>query len=130
MAHFAELDEDDNVLRVIVVNDVDVNARKNALIVDGVSPADAEEQAGQEYCEALFPGTIWVQTSYNRTFRTNFAAAGGKYLRDVNAFRSPKPFPSWVETETHEWSPPVPYPSQQPVGRPAWTWNEADQDWV
>jgi hypothetical protein len=72
MAHFAELDENDVVLRVIVV-------------------PDSQEHRGQEFCaEDLQLGGIWVQTSYNTTIRKNYAGIGATFDRVRDAFIPPK----------------------------------------
>lgn len=74
MAHFAELNMDDIVQRVIVVHN-------NELIVDGVEL----ESKGIDFCVAHFGGT-WVQTSFNNNFRGRFAAIGMKYNRASDTF--------------------------------------------
>ena len=70
MAHFAELDKDNKVLRVIVIsNDVTHNQ-------DGVEV----EQLGIDFCKSLYEGdTNWVQTSYNSNFRKIYAMEGDLY---------------------------------------------------
>jgi hypothetical protein len=68
MAHFAELDENDTVLRVIVV-------------------PDNQEHRGQEFCaDDLGLGGTWVQTSYNATIRKNYAGIGMTFDRRRDAF--------------------------------------------
>ena len=64
MAHFAELDENNIVQRVIVVHN-------NELLIDGVEV----EQEGIDFCVAHYGGR-WIQTSYNATFRGIYAGAG------------------------------------------------------
>ena len=72
MAHFAELDENDVVLRVIVVPDI-------------------QEHRGQEFCaNDLGLGGTWVQTSYNATIRKNYAGQGMRFDRSRDAFIAPK----------------------------------------
>lgn len=75
MAHFAELDENNIVTRVIVVDN-------NELLVDGVE----SEQKGIEFCVNLFGGT-WIQTSYNNNFRGIFAGIGMTYDPALNEFQ-------------------------------------------
>jgi hypothetical protein len=74
MAHFAELNENDIVQRVIVVHN-------NELLIDGVE----SESKGIDFCVAHFGGT-WVQTSFNNNFRGRFAAIGMKYNKETDAF--------------------------------------------
>jgi len=113
MAHFAELDGTNTVIRVTVVhNDV--------LKVNGVEV----EQVGIDFCHNLLGGT-WIQTSYNGNIRKQYAGVGYKYDSAVNKFISPQPYPSWTLDETHDWQPPTPRPL---VGM--WDWNEAELVWV
>lgn len=101
MAHFAEIDNNNEVLRVIVIN--------NAELLD--SFGQEQEQLGRDFCKKLFGGT-WVQTSYNGKFRKNYAAIGYTYDSVRDAFISPKPFASWILNEnTCTWEAPIPYPT-------------------
>ena len=79
MAHFAELDENNIVKRVVVINN-------DEIVENGIEI----EQKGINFCELLFGGR-WIQTSYNGKFRKNYAGEG--YLYDVakDAFIPPKP---------------------------------------
>jgi hypothetical protein len=68
----------------------------------------------------------WKQTSYNGSFRKNYAGIGYTYDPDRDAFIPPKPFDSWVlEEDTCLWNPPIPYPED---GKP-YDWNEETQSW-
>lgn len=114
MAHFAELDVNNVVLQVIVVN--------NSVLLDanGVE----QESIGQAFCTNLLGGR-WMQTSYNGTFRKNFATIGGKYDAGLDAFISISPYPSWLlNLNTCQWESPVPYPATG-----IYVWNEATQTW-
>jgi|688.fasta_scaffold32315_4 hypothetical protein len=116
MAHFAQLDENNVVLQVIVVN--------NEELMDGT---DESEVKGIAFCQELFGSdTIWRQTSYNNRFRARYAAIGGVYDPVKDVFISPKFFPSWVlNEETTEWEAPVPYPDDGNF----YTWNESTLSW-
>jgi hypothetical protein len=58
MAHFAEIDKDGFVLRVLVVD-------------------NSEEDRGQEFlANDLGLGGTWIQTSYNANFGGKYAAIG------------------------------------------------------
>lgn len=116
MAHFAELDNQNTVLRVIVVHN-------NELLDNGVE----SEAKGIEFCKSLFPNTRWAQTSYNGNKRKNYAGIGFLYDPIRDAFIPPKPFPSWVLDEsTCRWQAPVAYPDD---GK-RYVWDEASQQWV
>lgn len=75
MAHFAQLDENNKVIQVLVVNN-------EKLVVDGVE----SEQAGADFLKSLGLGDKWVQTSYNRKFRNKFAAIGDIYDSSTDLF--------------------------------------------
>lgn len=116
MAHFAELDENNVVLRVIVVNN------NETIDADGVE----KEAIGVAFCEKLLGGT-WKQTSYNGNMRKNYAGIGFTYDAQRDAFIPPKPYNSWTLNEnTCLWEPPVPYPQD---GGP-YHWDEETTSWV
>jgi hypothetical protein len=116
MAHFAELDDDDRVIRVIVVNNKDI------LDIDG----NESEQIGINFCQNLLGGR-WIQTSYNRTFRKNYAGTGYTYDGRLDAFIPPKPFNSWILNEsTANWESPV----SRPTDGQHYLWNENLLSWV
>ena len=69
---------------------------------------------------------IWVQTSYNNSFRKNYAGIGHTYDETRDAFYAPQPYPSWTLNETTcHWEAPTPYPNDD--GR--YTWNEETLTW-
>ena len=110
MAHFAEIDERHIVVRVLVV-------------------PDEQEHRGQEYlAEDLGLGGTWIQTSYNRNFRVNYAGPGYTYDPNYDMFISPRPYPSWttLNTELGCWDPPTPYPTDGNK----YDWDEENQEWV
>lgn len=116
MAHFAQLDENNTVIQVIVVN--------NEVITD--SNGDENESIGIAFCQNLFGGN-WVQTSYNDSFRKNFAGIGFTYDAVRDAFIEKKPFESWIlDEETCKWNPPKPYPDDENF----YSWDEQSQDWI
>ncbi len=116
MAHFAEIDATNTVLRVVVV-------------------PDDQEHRGQEFmADDLGQGGTWIQTSYNThagvhllggtPLHMNFAGPG--YIWDGTGFCDPQPFPSWSLDENYQWQPPTPIPSDD---RP-YDWDEATTSWV
>ena len=115
MAHFAELDDNNIVLRVIVVD------TKDNSTADGVE----KESIGQAFCERLLGGN-WIQTSYNGNIRKRYAGIGYTYNEALDAFIPPKPYPSWVlSPKTVDWEAPVPYPTDGKT----YSWNETTQSW-
>jgi hypothetical protein len=110
MAYFAELDENNVVLRVISVN--------NDILLDDQN--NEIEQQGIDFCTSLFGGT-WLQTSYNTVadehtngktpFRKNFAGIGSVYYPEHGGFALAKPYEGWIlNSSTLVWESPVPYP--------------------
>ena len=87
MSHWAEIDENNVVLRVLV--------------------GDNNDPAGDEGYQWLIDnlGGTWIQTSYNRNFRKNYAGVGMIYDPVCDAFIGPKPEEGeWVlNKETCEW---------------------------
>jgi hypothetical protein len=112
MAHFAQLDENNIVLQVIVVNNDELMDENGA----------ESEAKGASFCQSLFGvETVWKQTSYNGNFRYNYAGIGYSYDAERDAFIAPKPYPSWVLNETTcNWEAPVPYP----VDGNSYMWHE------
>ncbi len=116
MAHFAELDENNVVTRVIVV------ANKDTADANG----NESESIGVAFCQRLLGGT-WVQTSYHGNIRKNYAGIGYTYRADIDAFVPPQPYPSWVlNPDTAQWEAPVPMPTDGKM----YSWDEATQSWV
>lgn len=117
MAHFAQLDENNVVMQVIVVHN-------NELLDNGVE----SEARGVAFCQSLFGSdTRWVQTSYNANFRGKYAGIGDVYDKARDAFIPPQPFPSWtLNEETAKWEPPVPMPSDGQI----YSWDETAGNWV
>lgn len=116
MAHFAEIGLDNIVQRVIVVNNAEL------LDKNGVE----QESLGQEFCRQLLGGT-WLQTSFNRTMRKNFAGVGYTYDSTRDAFIPPKPYQSWVlDEQTCLWISPVPVPGNDKL----YQWDEDSTTWI
>ena len=112
MAHFAQIDENNTVIQVIVV--------EQEVIDTGLFGDPA----------------AWIQTSYNTyggvhilggtPFRKNYAGIGYTYDLDRDAFISPKPYPSWLlDEDTCEWNSPV----TEPTDGEMYDWNEETQSW-
>lgn len=92
MAHYAELDESNVVLRVVVVD----------------NDCEPTEVAGIAWCQDFFGGT-WIKTSYNASIRRVFAGIGYTYNTDHDGFIPPSPgegyafnYEEWSWTESEE----------------------------
>ena len=115
MAHFAKLDENNNVLAVHVVNNDVIN-------ING----SESEQAGIDFLTGLHGHAVWKQTSYNGEFRKNYAGVGYSYDSIRNAFIAPQTFPSWILNEdTCLWEAPIAYPND---GK-SYIWNDPATSW-
>lgn len=107
MAHFAQLNENNEVVQVVVVSN------DNILDEDG----NENEQVGMGYLKSLYgQSTVWRQTSYNNNFRGHYAKLGDVYLENVStlgvastsAFFEPKPFESWsIDPDEAVWVSPL-----------------------
>lgn len=86
MAHFAEVNDRNEVVQVLVV-------------------ADAQEHRGQEFlADDLGLGGRWIQTSYNGNIRKNFAGIGYYYDENRDAFIAPRPASEYeFDEETCRW---------------------------
>lgn len=116
MAHFAELDSNNTVLRVIVVDNKDTSD----------AYGQEQESIGIAFCQRLLGGT-WRQTSYNSNMRKNYAGIGYTYDSGRDAFIPPKPFASWVLDEvTCQWTAPTPMPTDGKM----YSWDEPTTSWV
>lgn len=106
MAHFAEIDANNVVTRVLVV-------------------PDEQEHRGQQYLsEDLVLGGRWIQTSYNNRTRKQYAGVGFTYDEEADVFVAPQPYPSWSLDENFDWQPPVPMPEDG-----LYYWDEDTQSW-
>ena len=115
MAHFAELDANNVVLRVIVIDN------KDTADANGVE----KEHIGAAFCERLFGGN-WKQTSYNGSIRKHYAGIGYTYNSVRDAFIPPQPYPSWTLDDDANWQPPVAMPTDGQM----YVWDEATTSWL
>ena len=118
MAHFAEIDSDGTVLRVLVV-------------------ANDQENRGQEFlANDLGLGGTWKKTSYNTiggvhtsggtAYRKNYAGIGYKYDATRDAFIPPKPYLSWeLNEDSCLWEAPTPMPTDGKI----YSWDEPTTSW-
>jgi hypothetical protein len=119
MASFAEIDNNNIVLRVLVV-------------------PNEQEHRGQDYlANEIGLGGTWIQTSYNTSggvhllggtpLRKNHASIGYVYDSQRDAFIPPKRYASWTLNEqTCLWDSPIPYPE----GAVNHIWDEDSQTWI
>ena len=102
MSHFAEIDNNNIVQRVIVAEQDFINSG------------------------AVGDSFRWVQTSYNNNFRKNYAGKGYTYDQTRDAFISPQPYPSWLlDEDTCRWEAPTPMPDDGKM----YDWDEDTTSW-
>ena len=123
MAHFAELDSDNKVKRVVVVgNDIPT--------AEGPLGENDMHVDGETWCVDFFKGGTWKQTSYNHNFRKQYAGIGMTYDSAKDKFINAQPYASWSLDSNDDWQAPIAYPTikddeQDPI---VWfyfiRWNE------
>lgn len=153
MAHFAELDENNIVVKVTVVdNNIETSSGKL-----GINDKHVD---GETWCKNFFnqPDTTFKQTSYNHNFRKQYAVIGGSYDSDKDKFIKPQPEgDGWTVNSDGDWVEPDGYPSKKTYTHESvtlpwdirwnagtsgwtgvqikidenkiWTWNNSSEDW-
>ena len=106
MSHWAEIDDSNIVLRVLVGN-------------------NNEADEGEAFMNSL--GGRWVKTSYNGNIRKNYAGIGFTYDPVADYFFAPRPYPSWTLDADAQWQAPVPMPVEE--GK-FFTWDEETLSWI
>ena len=127
MAHFAEIDSNNKVIRVLAACNIDVDAHGG----------DQSNTAAAQYATVVplsENGIKWVQTSYNRNFRGNFAGEDFEWDEVNNIFWPLQPYDSWTkDVDSAQWV--------CPVTKPTWTeeeislehsiiWDEPNLKWI
>ena len=115
MAHFAEIDRDNKVIRVIVVSDSDT---KNSSGVE-------DEAVGHVFCNKLLGGN-WKQTSYNSRTRKHYAGIGFVYDEKRDAFIPSNPYLSWILNDDCNWDAPI----KEPMDGKKYHWDEKSLTWL
>ena len=126
MAHYAELDINNKVIRVLTACNQDIATHGGEL---------SEEAANYfgTYTPFSENGVKWVQTSYNNNFRKQYAGIGYLFDSTKNKFIAPQPFASWSLDASDDWQAPVAYPTVTTYGdnvRYFISWDEAGQRWI
>ena len=75
MAHFARLDENNQVVEVVVVSNDDILDEDD----------NENEQVGMGFLKSLYgQNTVWRQTSYNNNFRGRYAHIDDTFVENVS----------------------------------------------
>ena len=115
MSHYAKIDENNIVIKVLVIDEETVNTGR------------------------FGDPSSWIQTSYNTShgehrlggtpLRKNYAGKGFTYDQTRDAFIPPQPYPSWLLDEnTYFWNAPIPMPKMDP-DEEIYNWNEDELKW-
>jgi len=131
MAHFAELDINNKVLRVNVACNIDIQN----------NGGEQSEQAAEHF-KTVSPlsenGVKWVQTSYNNNFRKQYAGINYIYDSIKDKFIRPQPYQSWSLDNNDDWQAPISYPITYTLNltnldgtqkQDSYIWNEVNQSW-
>ena len=125
MATFAKLDENNVVTQVVKVgNDVPT--------ANGPLGENDMHVDGETYCQNLFGGGTWKQSSFSNAFRKQAAGIGYTYDSTNDLFIAAQPFDSWSLDENFDWQAPVTYPNTMIVGDITLIvcfWDEENQRW-
>ena len=120
MAHYALMNSDNKVVKVIVGVDETVTQLDNGVEVGG--SAEAWEQFYEN--QPWHSGLTCKRTSYNNNIRKQYAGIGFTYDVDADVFVAPQPYGSWTLDENYDWQPPTPKPEGN------YAWFEPNQQWI
>jgi len=126
MAHFAELDINNKVLRVLKACNQDI-------INNGGEQSEQAALHFQSIVKFSENGVKWVQTSYNNNFRKQYAGIGYTFDPVKNKFISIQLFASWSLDSNDDWKAPVAYPTVTTYGdniNYLISWDENEQRWL
>ena len=127
MAHWAELDKNNLVLRVTVGNNNDIDEGYQWII----------DNLGGRWVKTSYNTHLGVHTLGGTPLRKNYAGIGYYYNEELDAFIPPKPegMNSWILNEDKGiWEPPIPYPLVQIEDRlifnSIYVWDESSLLWI
>jgi len=122
MAHYAYLDNNNIVVKVLTGVDETVTQLDNGVEVGGSSEAWEQFYESQEWNAGL----TCKRTSYNGNIRKQYAGIGYTYNADADVFVESQPYPSWTLDSNYDWQPPTPYPTDGKI----YGWFEPNQQWI
>jgi hypothetical protein len=130
MAHFAQIDDNNIVQRVLVIDQAEV---------DTGNWGDPSKWIQTSYNTRggiyFIPNTGTPDPDQSKAFRKNYAGIGFTWLPDGpqgGGFTPPQPYPSWLmNPSSYLWEAPVPMPSEPwPPGVANYEWDESTQSWI
>lgn len=119
MAHFAELDENNKVIYITYMD--------NEIITD--ENGNELEELGIKHLH-FYHGSDrkWIRASYSGKIREKYPKIGDVYVKEIDSFMDPPPYPSWViNTHKKEWEAPIPKPNG--YFEYDYEWLEDSQNW-
>lgn len=109
MANFAQIDTFNIVLAVYVIDNDEL----------AKLPGETNDEKGTLFFDTLLnTADLFIQTSYNATFRKNFAGIGYTWRADLDGFVGPKPTENPVDPDTKE-----PIPGTWILNEDTCNWN-------
>ena len=128
MAHFAELDINNKVLRVVVACNQDI-------VNNGGEQSTQAAEHFKTVCKLSENGIRWVQTSYNQNFRKLYAGINCYYDDIKDKFIQNQPYPSWTLDSNDDWQAPIARPTifNKPNSEELVVpikWDETNQRWL
>lgn len=130
MAHFAQIDDRNIVLQVLVIDQEEINTGRWGDPAKWIQTS-YNTRGGVYY----IPNTNTPDPDQSKAFRKNYAGVGFTWLPNGpqgEGFVPPKPYASWVMNSfSYLWEAPVPYPAKPwPHGVMGYRWNEATVSWA
>jgi hypothetical protein len=122
MAHFAELNSDNIVLRILVTDNNDPNGDEGyQWLLDNM---------GGTWVKASFNTFAGVHSLGGTPFRKNYPGTGFTYDNIRDAFIPPRPYTQWILNEdTCQWEPPIEPPLFDPEDPKYYVWNDELLNW-
>lgn len=109
MANFAQIDSLNIVLAVYVIDNDEL----------AILPGATNDQKGTLFFDSLLNTTdLFIQTSYNGTFRKNYAGHGYTWRPDLDGFVAPMPTENPIDPETGQ-----PIPGEWVLNEQTCNWN-------
>lgn len=125
MAHFAQIDDNNIVVQVLVIDQAEIDTGNWGDPASWVQTS-YNTRGGVYYT----PNTDTPDADQSKAFRKNYAGVGYTWLPDGpdgEGFVPPKSYPSWIMNSfSYLWEAPVPYPNDGLV----YEWSEAAQSWA
>ena len=115
MAYWAELDENNVVIRVTVGDNNDLDEGYQWLI----------DNLGGRWLKCSYNTRYGIHTNGGTPFRWTYPGPGFIYYEDIDSFVPPSPHSGWIlDKETKIWNAPFPEPDSG-----SWYWDDEDENW-